>query len=71
MKYTKKIATFIKNNKIELRATSCVVIALLLALSIEIFTTTYSRVATTPSNSRIEGNTAYIDDLFSKSRTNL
>ena len=63
MKITKRIGTFIKNNKIELRASFCVVIALLLAISIEIFTTTYSRVATTPSNSRIEGNTAYIDDL--------
>ena len=63
MKFTKKLGTFIKNNKIELRASFYVVIALLLAISIEIFTTTYSRVATTPSNSRIEGTTAYIDDL--------
>ena len=67
MNISKKIGKFVKDNKIELRALFCLVIALLLAISIEIFTTTYSRVVNTASTSRIEGNTAYIDDLTADS----
>ena len=67
MNITKKIGNFVKNNKIELRAFFCVIIALLLAISIEIFTTTYSRVTNTPSTSRLEGTTLYVDDLTADS----
>ncbi len=63
MNITKNIGNFVKENKIELRSFFCVVLALLLAISIEIFTTTYSRVITTPSTSRVEGTTLYVDDL--------
>ena len=67
MNLSQKISSFIKNSKIELRVFFCVIVAFLLALSFKTFTTTYSRVVTNQSTSRLEGTTLYVDDLTADS----
>ena len=63
MSISNKIRNFARNNKLELCAFFVVLIGLLSALTIEIFTSTFSSVMTTPSTSRVEGTTLYVDDL--------
>ena len=66
MNISKKLKSFI-NNKKESRIAIVIIVALVVALTIRIFfSNTFSRITDAPSNqsnSRIENNTVYIDDL--------
>ena len=56
MNFLQKIGKYVKNNKIELRAFFCVIIAVLTTISINMFTNTYSKIDVAPSgksNSRV------------------
>ena len=62
---TKKIIEFVKENKEKIFI--IVLVFLVLILCITIFSGTYGRITEAPtgtSNSRVEGNTVYVDDLL-------